>query len=562
MKRGGGRGAIRGGPLQRLVLGHFLVAAAEWAVYIGAFVYAFQQGGTAATGVASICLLAVTVVSSPIAGHAAARWQPNIVRLGSFLGQSAGFLLAGVAAILGGPLWIVLFGAAVSLAAFRVLRPAQAVLMPLLCERPAQLSTANLWIGHSDSSAAFFGPLASTGLIAIGGPGAVFVGFGIALIGAAGLQAVDHARGRSARMAVARPASLRSTVVAPFRQLRSRGGLLSLVGLIALQYGLVGALDILFVVITLDTLGLEATSSSLLTTAFGAGAVGAVALSSFAHRTNRLAAMLSAGLVICAVVIGLLAVALSGSSASIAPLFVGLPILGAARFTVVVVSRALLQRSADDDTVAGVFVLQELGSGVGILAGSITAQLTLAVSGPTLTLAVFAAMYGLVAFATWRSLRMAESSASVPLVEIGLLRQVPAFAPLPPMTLEAVARHAELVEVGSTSEVVRQGETGDRFYVVMTGACAVLMDGNFVRTVERGNSFGEVALLADVPRTATVVATQETTLLAITQEPFLRAVSADNSARVTMWRGVSEMDFGDQIVEIPSLDGPESNTRS
>ena len=184
--------------------------------------------------------------------------------------------------------------------------------------------------------------------------------------------------------------------------------------------------------------------------------------------------MLSAGLVICAVVIGLLAVALSGSSASITPLFVGLPILGAARFTVVVVSRALLQRSADDDTVAGVFVLQELGSGVGILAGSITAQLTLAVSGPTLTLAVFAATYGLVAFATWRSLRMAESSASVPLVEIGLLRQVPAFAPLPPMTLEAVARHAELVEVGSTSQVVRQGETGDRFYVVMTGALSLI----------------------------------------------------------------------------------------
>ena len=555
MSRGGGRRAedTWNGPLRRLVFGHFVGAAAEWAVYIGAFVYAFQQGGARATGFASIVLLAVTVVSAPLGGLAVARLQPNSARLFSFVAQAAGLLVAGVGAFNDASLIVVLAGSAVMLASFRMQRPAQAILLPLLCNRPAQLSTASLWIGHSDSFAALAGPLASTGLMLVGGPGAVLFGFGVLLVVAAVLQLVDHSLGASSRQAVVEAPTLREVVMAPIRQLRARGGLLILIGLIMFQYGLVGALDILFVVISLETLELDEATSSLLTTSFGLGALGAVVLSSLAYRLQRLAASLSAGLFISGLVVAVLATLLATSSPSLLPLLIGLPALGAARFTVVVVSRTLLQRSADDDTIGGVFALMELGSGIGILTGSVVAQITLAISGPTLTLSVFAAAYGIMLVASWRSVRTAEATATVPIVEMGVLRKIPAFAPLPSIALETVARRAELVEAAAGTMIIEQGAVGDRFFVVTDGAFDVVMDGDYVRTVRRGGSFGEVALLAQVKRTATVTAVESGSLLAIEQEPFLRAVASHDVARQHMVAAVSDMDFGDRVVEVTEL---------
>ena len=549
----GGTGSVGeawNGPLRRLVLGHLLAAAAEWAMYIGAFVYAFQRGGAVATGVASIVLLSVTVVVVPFSGVAVSRLQPNTARLISLSGQAVGSLIAGFGALSGGSLIIVLAGCSLTLSIFSMLRPSQAILIPLLCERPRQLTTTNLWLGHADSAAALLGPLVSTGLMLIGGPGALLVGFGIAMGLATALQLVDHGLGRSSRRAAVEAPSISDVVVAPFRQLRDRGGLL-LIGLIMFQYGLVGALDILFVVIALDTLRLDEAASSLLTTFFGAGALGAVVLSTLAHRLNRLGLALSGGLFISGSIVAALAVILWTSAASITPLLIGLPLLGSARFLVVVISRALLQRSADDDTIGSVFALMEFGSGVGILSGSILAQVTLALSGPALTLAVIAGAYVVILLGSWRSVRKAEASATVPIVEMGLLRNVPAFAPLPPITLETVARHAELVEVAEQSVVIEQGEQGDRFFAVMTGSFDVVMDGKFVRTATRGDSFGEVALLANIDRTATVTSTEPGTLLAIEQGPFMQAITSHDSARQLMVGTVLEMDLGERVIEIP-----------
>ena len=108
------------GPLRRLVLGHFLGASAEWAVYIGAFVYAFQRGGAAATGLASIILLAVTVVASPIAGLGVARLQPNSARLISLAGQATGLLIAGIGALGGASLIVVLAGSSLALSLIHI----------------------------------------------------------------------------------------------------------------------------------------------------------------------------------------------------------------------------------------------------------------------------------------------------------------------------------------------------------------------------------------------------------------------------------------------------------
>ena len=546
------------GPLRRLVLGHFLGASAEWAVYIGSFVYAFQRGGATATGLASIILLAVTVVASPIAGLGVARLQPNSARLISLAGQATGLLIAGIGALGGASLIVVLAGSSLALASFRMQRPSQAILLPLLCDRPRQLTTSSLWLGHSDSFAALAGPLAATGLMIVGGPGAVLLGFGILLVVADGLQLVDHASGHSSRRRIIEAPTLSEVVVGPFRQLRARGGLLTLIGLIMFQYGLVGALDILFVVIALETLQLDEAASSLLTTFFGIGALGAIVLSALAYRIQRLAAALSAGLGVSGLITAVLAALQATSSPTLTPLLIGLPALGAARFLVVVVSRALLQRSADDDMIGSVFALMEFGSGIGILMGSIVAQVTLAISGPAFTLAVFAGAYLVTLLGSWGAVRMAESSATVPIVEMSLLRKIPAFAPLAPIALEIVARQAESVEVAAGSTVIRQGERGAHFFAVTNGEFEVSVDGERIRTVRRGDFFGEVALLANIARTATVTSSRPGSVLVIGQEPFLRAVSSHDTTRRAILNGIADMDFGDRIIEIP--DTPAGST--
>jgi CRP-like cAMP-binding protein len=71
---------------------------------------------------------------------------------------------------------------------------------------------------------------------------------------------------------------------------------------------------------------------------------------------------------------------------------------------------------------------------------------------------------------------------------------------------------------------MRQGEPGDVYYAIGTGELDVLKDGHFVSRCGRGDGVGEIALLRDVPRTATVTARTPATVYQLSREPFLTAV--------------------------------------
>jgi CRP-like cAMP-binding protein len=106
------------------------------------------------------------------------------------------------------------------------------------------------------------------------------------------------------------------------------------------------------------------------------------------------------------------------------------------------------------------------------------------------------------------------------------------FRPLQLTTIEELAGQLERVEVATGDVVIRQGEPGDRFYIVEFGRLAVTIDGRIVREVGPGDSFGEIALIRDVPRTATVTALVPASLGALARVPFLAAVAGQGDAAV------------------------------
>jgi CRP-like cAMP-binding protein len=121
--------------------------------------------------------------------------------------------------------------------------------------------------------------------------------------------------------------------------------------------------------------------------------------------------------------------------------------------------------------------------------------------------------------------------------------------------METVARSAEEVPTAAGEVVMTEGEPGDTFYAVADGSFEIVHAGKVMCTVERGASFGEVALLADVPRTATITCRRNGSLLAIQRAPFLAAVTGSDACRRAAWGVIGRMDLDlDGAPALPTLD--------
>ena len=132
----------------------------------------------------------------------------------------------------------------------------------------------------------------------------------------------------------------------------------------------------------------------------------------------------------------------------------------------------------------------------------------------------------------WVRLGRAERRIRVPTLEIRLLRSLPLFAPVPAPALEAAARRWRRFST-QAARCHPAGDVGDRFYVVERGRLAVSQDGRELRQLERGDAFGEIALMRAVPRTATVTALTDVELQALDRDAFLLAITGTFDARVT-----------------------------
>jgi MFS family permease len=510
-------GAIaRNRSLASVMLAYAVFSATQYAVWIAMLVYAYGRGGAATAGAVAVAQLLPAVLLAPVAATVADRRSPVGVLVGGYLVQVAGMLAAAVAIAVDSPL-AAYAGAVVASAAVATTRPAQTVVVPGLVHKAEELTAANAVTGWIESVSVVASSAATGVLLAIAGPGSVF-----AMAGVVGLLSVIFAatvRGLRALAIHGGAGGLAGTLVG-LRLLARESAPRLLVILLGAQWMVVGALDILFVILAVDVLHRGQGWVGYLNMAYGIGGVLAgLAGMALIGRRRLVPPILSSVILIGA------ALALSAFSTAAGVTVVLLALVGGGRALFNLASRTLLQRAVPAEVVGRVFGVAESIAMAGLALGSALVPLLVVAGGTDAAVLGAAAILPLVALLGGRGLLALDAAAHVPIVEIALLRSLPIFHALPAPALEGLARSVEPVRLSVGDVLIREGEQGDRFYAIADGRLEVAIGGVAVATKVRGDGVGEIALLYSVPRTATVIAASPATVFALTGAAFLAAVA-------------------------------------
>lgn len=522
-------GAMRRPSLRRLLLAYFGYTLARKASRVVLLVHAFDLGGVTASAFVAVAMLLPAALAAPFTAALGDRWSPRRALVAGYSAQGLALAGTGAVVLLGGTLGAVAAGAALANVAFAATRPVHQAALPDVAEHPDELALGNAATVWVDGLASLLGPLAAGLLLAAVGPGVELLALAAVCLLAAvivrrlALRRIVHAPSR---------AKVRVVLLEGLRELARDHDGARLTVLLALQYLVVGLLDVLLVVLVAEVLGLPAATVGLLAAAIGAGSLLGGTASVLLAGRRRLAPALVAGAVVGGVLVAglglgpgpwLAAAALAG--------------YGAGKSVVTVAGQTLLQRTVPQEVAARIFGVQEgliqLATAVGSALGPV---LVLAI-GPRGALVATGALLPVAVLAIPATLARLDHRAVVPGPVFDLLRGVGFLALLGSRTLERLARAAERVAVPAGSAVVRQGAPGDQYYVIDTGTAVVEVGGLEVRRLGPGEGFGEIALLEASPRTATVKAVEPTTLITLQRDDFLSALALTAPAMAgAKWR--------------------------
>jgi MFS family permease len=314
-------------------------------------------------------------------------------------------------------------------------------------------------------------------------------------------------------------------VVAGLRAVSENRGVRLLVLFLVAHCIVIGAFEVIAVILAFDLLDLGESGVGYLNAALGAGGmVGAAATLTLIGRRHLMPPLLLGAAGLGAAFI------LLAAYPTVAGAFGLLALAGAGSMLVEVAGRTLLQRLAPAELLARVFALYESLSQFSLALGAILVPALVALGGAEAALVAAGAFLPLLILLRFRALRAIDEEATVPIVEISLLRSMPIFAPLPPPEIEGLAHSLSPVEIERGTVIMREGEPGDRFYAIADGEVEISSDGEPFAIRNRGDCLGEISLLLDVPRTATVTAATDVLLYALEREPFLATITGHAAA--------------------------------
>jgi MFS family permease len=514
--------AARNRDLQRLQLAYLGSAMGQWAGSVAVTVFSFEEAGAGGVALQLALRMIPAAVVAPLGGVVADRYRRERVMVTCDIVGAALAVIMVVLVI--ADVWYVsvLLVSGLRGVVGTAFQPAKAALLPALAREPDELTAANVVSSAIESVSVLAGPALGAILLSVSSVEVVLIVMAAGMLWSAALITRIHVPRRTEPAEVSEEPRLVHALTRGFGAVASNHPVRLVVLLVTAQTFVYGMLTVLSVAAAFDLLDMGRSGFGILQAAEGAGAIlGAVASVLLVGR-KRLAPSLALGLALYG-----LSLILFGVIAVPAAAIGALAVLGLANSVIDVSAFTLLQRAAPDEVLGRVFGVLETAILASIAAGGAVAAPLIDAVDIDRALVVAGAVLPMVVLVSWVSLTRLDATAegALPAGDLALLRGVPMFAPLPAITIEELARALRPLHAHAGEDIVRQGEPGDRFYLVAAGDVDVFVDGRIVRTQRSGESFGEIALLRDEPRSATVRARSDTELRALERAPFLTAVT-------------------------------------
>ena len=526
------REALRSPDVRRIELGWGFSVVGEAASTVALVVFAFAAGGAGLVAVYGLFrMLAGVTVALGIAGIGDRVRSEVPLRVSTAL-KAILLTLATVTAAMDGPALGVIVLAASSSGLEGAYRPLQAATLQWLVRTPAELAAANVVASMMESTGNLIGPVVAGVLLAVADPTAS-IALAAAFFGLAWLSLL--------RLTVEsrRPASGSNRVlhdmvtgVKAFVRLAPPGGF----AILAFAQTFVrGAVTVLIAVLAVDVLALGEQAVGWLNAALGVGGLIGGVIAAAVVRVTRLGRTFIAGVLLWGLPLVLLWLVINPAVAYLAFVAIGIgnAMEDVGAFTLV--TRLLSPRMT-----ARVLGVLELAALAGIGLGSVAAPSLLDAFDVRGTLALLGLALTGLTIAHARRFARIDRTMPQPGREVDLLRNLPIFAPLPLAVTELLTTELRPQEFESGSVVMREGDPGEEFHVIASGSASVTVRGEPRPSLGSGDCFGEIALLRDIPRTATIIAAEPLHTLALRREQFLTAVASSARSGVAAESFVAE----------------------
>jgi MFS family permease len=507
--------------LRRVQLAWMSTMVGQWAYYIALAVYAYDVGGAPAVGLVGLIRTIPAAVAAPFIGMLGDRYARERVMLFAQVGRLLTLVVSAAALAGEAPAWVIFTGAGVMTILGTAIKPAQAALLPSLASTPEELTAANVTFSSVESISLFAGPALGGFLLAVTDESVVFL---VAAAGAAFaaflVAGVSTKPTRPEERRELRAEGFLTELSAGYRTIGGEPGLRVVAGLWATHWLVAGAVHVLLVAVALELLDIGESGVGALSATIGVGGMIGTFVALGLLAPDRLAVNFATGLFIRGG-----ALALIGVWPEPVVAFVLLFINGIGNTIIDASGSTLLQRMVRDEVRARVFAALQGVLILGLGVGTILIPVVIETAGVRAALIVTGALLAGLTLLSARSLARIQPPSPVSAETLDLLRSVPLFAPLPEGTLEFLGSKMETVSRPAGTVIFRQGEAGDRYYLVEGGQLEVSVDGRVASTLGRGDGFGEIALLRDVPRTASVTAKTDVMLRALERDEFIAVVT-------------------------------------